>query len=387
MTMASIHKDPRGKSPFYFAAYYDGRGRRRFRSTKERNRHKALKIAMAWGAAAEKSREGSLTATQTQRVLAELVQQSTGESLSVYTIKGWLDQWLASKEATTSEATHTRYTQVVTDFLKCIGSRRANAPLSSINPTDVLKYRAKLHGEGRSASTVNLTITKILTAPLNAACRQGYIQANPAIGIGSIKAKGAEAKAHREPFTDEEIGVLIEAANGQWKGAIIAGVTTGLRLTDIARLTWGNLDLEKAILTVETRKTGKEVVLPLHPDLTDWLAKQTRGIGNAFLFPKLADQTTGGKHGLSLQFKGIMERAGVVGKVITRKGAGRTTSSKSFHSLRHTFVSCLANSGIAPDVRQRLSGHSDLKTHLHYTHHALETLRGAIDQLPRHRTA
>ena len=55
----------------------------------------------------------------------------------------------------------------------------------------------------------------------------------------------------------------------------------------------------------------------------------------------------------------------------------------SFHSLRHTYVSQLANAGIAPDVRQLLSGHTDDKSHAVYTHTKLDTLRKAIETLPR----
>ena len=64
------------------------------------------------------------------------------------------------------------------------------------------------------------------------------------------------------------------------------------------------------------------------------------------------------------------------------EGAGRTTASLSFHSLRHTFISALANAGVASDLRQRLSGHSDDKTHQGYTHHDDAIMRAAIGSLP-----
>ena len=43
-----------------------------------------------------------------------------------------------------------------------------------------------------------------------------------------------------------------------------------------------------------------------------------------------------------------------------------------------TYVSQLANAGIAPDVRQLLSGHADEKSHAVYTHTKLETLRNEL---------
>ncbi len=345
-----------------------------------------MKVALEWEAAAQKSQRRELTATQARRVLAEMVEFSTGEALHAYTLSAWFAEWLAMKGASASKGTLTRYEQVCRDFEAFLGSR-ANAPLQAITPTDIRKFRDKLHAEGRAPRTVNITVRKILNVPFEAARKRGYITNNPTFGVDEIKPRGAEAKAHREPFAPDEIDALLAVAGNEWRGAIIIGATTGLRLGDVARLTWGCLSADGKTLTVETRKTGKTVILPVHPDLTAWLKKQPRGIGNAYMLPSLADQTTGGKHGLSLQFRRLMDAAGITAKVIHRQGAGRTTSSKSFHSLRHTFVSGLANADVPADVRQRLAGHADDKTHQRYTHHELETLRAAIAKLPRHKSA
>lgn len=59
-----------------------------------------------------------------------------------------------------------------------------------------------------------------------------------------------------------------------------------------------------------------------------------------------------------------------------------STGHRTFHSLRHSFVSELANAGIAPDVRQMLAGHSDDRSHAVYTHTQLDTLRAAVKKLP-----
>jgi integrase len=67
---------------------------------------------------------------------------------------------------------------------------------------------------------------------------------------------------------------------------------------------------------------------------------------------------------------------------VTREGKGRTTNSKTFHALRHGFISQLANAGVAPDIRQKLAGHASAVVHGIYTHHEIETLRGAIEKLP-----
>lgn len=54
----------------------------------------------------------------------------------------------------------------------------------------------------------------------------------------------------------------------------------------------------------------------------------------------------------------------------------------SFHSLRHAFVSALANAGVSPDMRQALAGHSTAAMSENYTHRGLDPLRAAIALLP-----
>ena len=95
---------------------------------------------------------------------------------------------------------------------------------------------------------------------------------------------------------------------------------------------------------------------------------------------------TGGS-GLSAQFRPIVAKAGIVGRVVTRQGKGRATNSKTFHGLRHSFISQLANAGVAPEIRQKLAGHASAEVHGLYTHHEIETLRAAVEKLPGLRNA
>ena len=107
--------------------------------------------------------------------------------------------------------------------------------------------------------------------------------------------------------------------------------------------------------------------------------------GKAFLFPSLAGKRVGGKSGLSMAFRRIMVKAKVSGEVAReRKGeSGRTINTLSFHSLRHSFNSALANAGVAEELRMKLSGHTTREVHANYTHHQLEFLRVAIGALPQ----
>jgi integrase len=63
--------------------------------------------------------------------------------------------------------------------------------------------------------------------------------------------------------------------------------------------------------------------------------------------------------------------------------AGRSVSALSFHSLRHSFNSALANAGVSQELRQKLTGHASADMNTVYTHHDLETIRTAVQTLPR----
>jgi integrase len=385
-TMASVHKDPRRPAGFWYAQYYGADGRRKFRSTKTRNRKLAMAAAIRWEETAGKARRRELTAVQARKILAELVELSTGESLTHYTAASWLKEWLVIKKASATESTMTRYKQVLRDFEKCLGPR-ATAPLPGITPGDVAKFRDQLHDAGRAPSTVNVVIKKILSVPFEDARRRGYILSNPVQGVDAVKGRGAEADAGREPFTSAEVDKLLEAADesgkADWGGAILCAVTTGLRLCDVANLVWEAVDTKAAMIRLKTQKTGLRQASPLHADFAGWLGKQTAGIGKAPVFASLHGRKSGGNRGLSMQFREIIDKAGIKGRVIEREGAGRTGYSKGFHSLRHTFISDLANAGVAPDLRQKLAGHADEKVHAKYTHHEWTTLHAAVGKLPR----
>jgi integrase len=114
-----------------------------------------------------------------------------------------------------------------------------------------------------------------------------------------------------------------------------------------------------------------------------WLRKQTRGIARAPVFPTLAGMDSGGKSGLSAGFKRIMGRAKIKGRLLREaNGAGRSRSSLSFHSLRHSFNSGLANQGVDAELRQALCGHSSPDQNETYTHREIEVMRQAILKLP-----
>jgi integrase len=379
--MATVYKRP--ESSFWMAYFRGPDGLWIRKSTKQRNRGKALEICIEWDKAARLASQKNLTAAQARKILAEMVEFSSGEKLTSYTAAAWMAEWLKNKAGGASEGTMVRYRQVTRDFLEHIGGR-AKASIASITPGDIIGFRDTLRAEGRAITTCNMVVKKILSVPFEQARRLGYIPTNPCAGVDNLKDRTEAKKGAKEPFTADEVSALVKAAEGDWRGAILIAATTGLRLGDIASLSWGQFDFaEKLIRVDETQKTGASLTLPLHPDLESWLATRQQGIGKAPLLPSLHGARIGGCNGLSQQFRAVMGKAGVAGKVVEAKGgAGRSRITKGFHSLRHYFVSALANAGVHADIRQKLAGHADERVHQNYTHHEIETLRGAVGKIP-----
>jgi integrase len=171
-----------------------------------------------------------------------------------------------------------------------------------------------------------------------------------------------------------------------WQGAILVGYFTGARLKDVCNLRWGNVDLEKKIITFRAGKTGQLVTVAIHPVLEDHvLTLSISDDPEVFLFPSLAGKSGAGKSGLSMAFKRIMDKAGVeAGVARVKSGAkGRSFSLRSFHSLRHSFNSALANAGVPGELRRKLTGHASAEMNAIYTHHEIETIRKAVTSIPR----
>jgi integrase len=378
--MASVHKDPRGTSPFWYCAYRLPNGKRAFRSTKQTDRKAAEEFCRKLEYASHESKAGRLTEARARELISEIVEHATGEPLRNYTAEDWLREWVQSKKATKAEGTFLRYESAINNFLSSLGPR-AKLNVNQIAPRDVLRFRDAEVADGKSPSTANDRI-KIVQMAFTSARRQGLITHNPAEAVEMLPVDGERA---RQPFTIEQVRAILKAAQGDWRGAIMVALYTGARLQDVANMRWGSVDLENKWISFRASKTKQRIKLPMHNTLHDFLLElPAPDSDKAFLFPSLAGKGTGGRSGLSMAFKRIMERAKVRGEVVRERTGekGRTVNTLSFHSFRHTLTSILANEGVPVEVRQKFTGHASAEMNQHYTHHEIETLRAAVEKLP-----
>lgn len=361
------------------AKFRDATGRVVMRSTKQTVHREALKLALLWEDATIAARRGELTQAASVKILRDLMEQTTRETLKVPSIKETLDSYLAACTATGGAAsTVTRYRPFFNRFLAHIGEMRARASVASATVAEIESWRNAELAAGMSGKSANMGLG-ILRAAFNAAKRRGEILHNPCDAISNVAARSDE----REPFTDTEVTQLLVAATGtDWLGAILVGVWSGLRLRDVANITWGQIDLATGILTATPSKTDKPIKQPMAAELRDYLSTLPAGVGKRPVFPSLHGRITGSLGGLSNGFSRVMAQAGIVAPMgREKKGRGRQVRTKSFHSLRHTFVSRLANADVSADVRKALAGHDTDEAHARYTHLAFTTQTEALAKL------
>jgi integrase len=370
--MASIHR--REGSPYWRAAWRDAQGRLQARSTKQRDRNQAMSVALEYERAEKLAGSGTLTEAQARRVLADILERTGGESLRTPSIRDHLHAWLNGKVNATP-GTVEKYRKTVTSFLDHIGAA-ARKPLLALTAGMVERFLKARQKEGCSPTTVTID-GKILRAALAKAWKQGLISVNPAAAVELPGVRPVE----RGTFTQAEIAMLVATAEGEWRTLVLLGFYTGARLGDCCRMRWQDADLATGTLSYQQRKTGAKVTVPIHPELAahlEGLAAQDTVV--EFLAPHMAGLKPGGRHGLSEGFKRIMRQAGL--DLQTVQGGGkRMQSRRTFHALRHSFTSALANAGVSPELRMKLTGHKSERVHAGYSHLDLDTLRAAVGKL------
>jgi len=185
----------------------------------------------------------------------------------------------------------------------------------------------------------------------------------------------------RRAFTLAELEKVLCNADETWRGMVLFGVYCGLRLTDCARLTWNNVDLQSQELTFRVRKTGRVQIVPLAAPLLAYMHELPASDDpNTPLWPDLAMHSA---NSLSKQFRRLLVQAGLVAPEY-EKGAGRrrTVSELSFHNLRHTSTSLLKRAGVSEAVAMAIVGHRTAAVSQRYSHIDTSTMRAALDKLP-----
>ena len=414
--MASLRKDPRGFSKYWYACItVPGKGQTQ-RCTKlvanEKNRSEAMATAERWEreakhlgpavhlenraavlesfvSATQKAIAGDMTEADARDLLDRILESTGQNAIKTESTRAFSERWLKAQIVELAESSVLSYKLAVRLFLEHLGSM-ADKPLRAVRPEHIETFKTTRIATGVSAKTVDRDL-KVLRSIFRSGIKQGLLNYDPSqiVSLVSKKKKAAIQAVTREIIHPKELDAILSAAAGDWRTATFIGRYTGARLGDCVSMRWKNFDFSSDVVDYIDEKTGKRHVVPIHRRLRDHLLSlPNRDDANRCLCPSLIGKATGGKTGLSKQFLAIMAKAGVEDRRVDSKAVhraegkkARTLARRSFHAIRHSFISELANADVAQDVRRDLTGHSDNRMDDHYTHRETRVKKKAINKL------
>lgn len=213
-------------------------------------------------------------------------------------------------------------------------------------------------------ATVNRQRT-FLSGILSEAERRGYIERNPARGVSNLPEHNDKLRW----LTNDEEERLLAHAPGYLRPIILVALHTGTRRGEVLTLKWADLDFGQKLVRVTHTKNHRTRYIPMNsklekllesikPEATTW-EKSAYVFANAETETKFKD--------LSRAFEGACRRAGL--------------EDVTFHTLRHSFASRLAQAGVPLNTIRELLGHGDMTVTMRYAHLAPNNLREAVQVL------
>ena len=394
--MATLYK--KRNSPNWFAQYFTAEGKRVSKSTRTPKKREAERLASTFEAAEHGKRDGQghlpvafakivdtaaveaasgqLTLTRTDELIRRL-HRLANPKYRVVTLSDYLESWVQSQANHVTEKTANVYMDSFRRITRALGAQKSAQPIDDLSRSDIETalakiLRTRIKGTSRTitAATANMDL-RALRRALRDAMQEGLAKANVAEGIRPLPQSDSSERA---PFTAQEVRTLIDHpdTSDEWRGLIIMAAHTGLRLGDLVRLSHEHVTDDRVVIRPAKSKTKRRtVVVPLTPPCLSWIGER-----NGHFFPTLRALPT---PTLSTQFSRLMKKAGIPREVVD---AGEVLKLRSFHSLRHSFASWLAEADVHADIRQKLTGHQSAGVHGLYSHHD-QTLDRAVKLLPK----
>jgi integrase len=177
-----------------------------------------------------------------------------------------------------------------------------------------------------------------------------------------------------EPFTEEQIQKLLEAAKGDRLEALyVLAVTTGMRQGEILGLQWKDVDLGEGKLRVnrtifggvlsppKTKKSRRSIKLS-KVTLLKLLEHRRKQNASKWVFSTKSGTPISCHNLINGSWKPLLEKASL--------------PSRRFHDLRHTCATLLLIKGVHPKIVQELLGHANIGITLDTYPHYLPNLQG-----------
>jgi integrase len=262
------------------------------------------------------------------------------------------------------------------DTLKTDRLRRWRADLAKLPPrvrqkTDATTPRYRMATEDdeaetqrRRKSTANRVLT-ILKAALNHAFDEGHVKSNRAWGRRLKPFEDVDA-ARTRFLSVAEAKRLINACAPDLRNLVMAGLSTGARFGELARLTVADFNVDVATVAVWKSKSGKPRQIYLTDEGAAFFRQLCAGRDGGEVMLRKADGTAWRKSEYSRPVAAAVERAKISPPI-------------SFHGLRHSYASLAIMSGTPLQVVARNLGHRDTRmVERHYGHMGESYLKDEI---------
>ena len=253
-----------------------------------------------------------------------------------------------------------------------------------VTPQIAEAYSAFLKTKSLAVDTHNRKIKRV--RKVFDVLKDYYVHGNPFHAKSLLRSEREEqgTVVRRLAFTREEEQALIRELNKPKRKLINKeeiriiyhiGMYTGQRLKDCVLMQWQNIDLDRKRIFVKQFKTGKEVSIPLAPELSDALHEALTWKMDLYVCPKSAaryNQTNeqGKNVGNNLIDIDVLRVIRWIGLEPSVKVPGRKKKMTvyGFHSLRHSFASFCAEAGVPKAVLLSILGTESEIADKYYTH-------------------
>jgi integrase len=349
------------KSGYYYFTYQDEKGRRLNKSTRETTKYEANVFIEKFIKGLEDGRSVGITLAKYCEPFyiwgkCPLIQHRLDENKSitrrhVRNQRGKLDKYILTDKTLTKIF------------------------LGTIKRGDIIDFRTRLRNKYTDSMTNK--IMGVLKAILKEAYYRGEIDRDPTAGIGNIKVES------RKPaiFSQEELNTLFEKLKDPRKRiAFLLMAETGMRRAEVLAVQWWDVDWENHIIIVQRAWRDRDLGLP------KWNRKRKVVLTNRLqieLWDYFTDVLTCRPEDLVVCWDdgspiGLRSINLWFNKAL--KDAGIDKAGRSPHSLRHTKVTHLRQSGVPLEVIQATIGHTDKKTTAGYTQYENSYL---VDEIRR----
>lgn len=242
-------------------------------------------------------------------------------------------------------------------------------PLAAISALDVARFQTALLGKGLSRQTVVHAVGLIRRIYKKAALWGMYSGPCPTDGVKAPKLDN-ERLFYLTKEQAQDFLCILGDISPLWRDIAMVSLHTGLRLGDILALRFRQINQAARIIDVVETKGGSYTAY-MTPEIAAMFQARAQGRGlNDLVFPSATGTVM---QNAGKPFKQAVAETGFNDGVQDRKWRF------SFHSLRHTYGSLLAQSGVPDKVISALLGHSSLKMTRRYAKLAPQNKFSAVD--------